>query len=408
MKVLYVVGSCLTKNTSANMSHNGYVQGLLENGAEVDIVMADDSWGKTDPAFSEWKQARYFIYRAESLKDALRKKARNRFGQADTSSSAVPLNGNEAKRKRKISIRSTIKKMFYYLFPTDPLYPLEEKWLKTASSFKSNKEYDLVISNSSPAASHKLVSVLKSKKAIQYRKWIQIWEDPWYYDLYGGHTKVQKEEEHKLLKEADRIYYVSPLTLMYQKQHFSDCSDKMCFVPLPAFDFASEDSTEYIKDSFGYFGDYYSQTRNLEPFYRAAKKTEATTFIIGDSDLNLLSDEQIQVKPRITLQELEEYQKKTQTLVHLCNLKGGQIPGKIYHYSITKHPILFILDGTEDEKKQIRSFFSKYQRYMFCENDEESIAETVQEIINRNAAAGEPVTDFYPKNIVARLIEENI
>ncbi len=407
MKVLYVVGSCLTKNTSANMSHNGYVQGLLENGTEVDIVMADDSWGKTDPAFSEWKQAQYHVYRAVSFKDVLRKRARSGFDQANVSSNTAPLKENEAKKNRKTSIRSAAKKLFYSLFPNDPLYPLEEKWLKTASSFKSDKEYDLVISNSSPAASHKLVSILRSRKAIRYRKWVQIWEDPWYYDLYGGHTEAQKEEEHKLLKEADTICYVSPLTLMYQKQHFSDCSDKMRFIPLPAFGFANEDPTEFVKDTFGYFGDYYSQTRNLEPFFKAAKKTGVKAFVVGDSDLNLLSDKQIQVRPRITLEELKEYQKKAQTLVHLCNLKGGQIPGKIYHYSITKHPILFILDGTENEKKQILSFFSKYQRYVFCENNEESIAEAMLKIINRNTAEEEPVTNFYPKNIVVKLIEEN-
>lgn len=55
MKVLYITGSCLTKNTSANMSHNGYVQGLLENGAEVTILMANDSWGKTDNKLHKWK-----------------------------------------------------------------------------------------------------------------------------------------------------------------------------------------------------------------------------------------------------------------------------------------------------------------------------------------------------------------
>ncbi len=194
---------------------------------------------------------------------------------------------------------------------------------------------------------------------------------------------------------------------MYQKQHFSDCSDKMRFIPLPAFGFANEDPTEFVKDTFGYFGDYYSQPRNLEPFFKEEKKTGVKAFVVGDSDLNLLSDKQIQVRPRITLEELKEYQKKAQTLVHLCNLKGGQIPGKIYHYSITKHPILFILDGTEDEKKQILSFFSKYQRYVFCENNEESIAEAMLKIINRNTAEEEPVTDFYPKNIVVKLIEEN-
>ena len=237
-------------------------------------------------------------------------------------------------------------------------------------------------------------------------RWVQIWEDPWYYDLYGGHTEAQKEEEHRLLKEADRICYVSPLTLNYQKQHFPDCSDKMFFIPLPAFDFACDDVLKCAGDTFGYFGDYYSQTRNLLPFYKATKKTGINAFIIGDSNLNLISDAQIHVMSRTTLDELSEYQKKTFTLVNLCNLKGGQIPGKIYHYSVTKHPILFILDGTEYEKKQIHSFFSQYQRYVFCENNEQSITEAILEILKYKGREEKPVADFYPKNIIQKLIEE--
>ena len=396
MKVLYVVGSCLTKNTSANMSHNGYVQGLLENGAQVDIVMADESWGKTEPVFLRWEQ------------DRLRKKVRQSFSEVDATSVNKLPEDNKTAKSEKINIRSIAKKLFYVLFPNDPIYPLEAKWLKTTSAFKSKTEYDLVISNSSPAASHKLVSILRSKKAIRYKKWIQIWEDPWFYDLYGGHTEAQKEEEHNLLREADKIYYVSPLTLMYQKQNFSDCSDKMSFIPLSSFDFSDEGSLDRTEETFGYYGDYYSQTRNLEPFYEAAKKTGIRAYIIGDSNLNLVSDEHVQVLPRITLDQLSEYQKKTYTLVHLCNLKGGQIPGKIYHYSVTRHPILFILDGTEEEKEQIRSFFSKYHRYVFCENNEDSITKAISEILNRNKTEEDPVTDFYPKNIIRKLIEENI
>ena len=405
MKVLYVVGGCLTKNTSANMSHNGYVQGLLENEAEVDIIMADESWGETDPVFSKWNQANYYTYRSVSFKDALRKKVKESFIEIEAKTSGELFEKNIIV-KNKPNTRSVAKTIFYTLFPNDPLYPLEEKWLKTASKYKSGKEYDLVISNSSPAASHKLVSILKSKKAIRYKRWIQIWEDPWYYDLYGGHTEAQKEEEHKLLTEADRIYYVSPLTLNYQKFHFPDCSKKMFFIPLPAFDFACDYILDSEEDVFGYFGDYYSQTRNLEPFYKTAKKTGIHVFVIGDSNLNLISDERIHIIPRTTLDELSQYQKKTFALVNLCNLKGGQIPGKIYHYSVTKHPILFILDGTEGEKEQIRSFFSKYHRYVFCENDEQSITEAILEILKHKGKEEKPVDDFYPKNIIQKLIEE--
>ena len=407
MRVLYVTGSCLTKNTSANMSHNGYVQGLLENGAQVDIIMAEDSWGKTDPAFSEWEHANYYVYRSESLKDLLRKRGRKTFSETCIPKDNSSVEENGTAKIQKSSIRSILKKIFYTLFPNDPLYPLEEKWLKTASRFKSDIEYDLVISNSSPAASHKLVSILKSKNAIRFRRWIQIWEDPWYYDLYGGHTEAQKDEEHGLLREADRIYYVSPLTLMYQKHYFPDCSEKMSFVPLSAFEFSDEDQTEVIKDTFGYFGDYYSQTRDIEPFYKAAKKTGIHAYIIGDSNINLSLDDQIQILPRITLDKLLEYQKKTDILVHLCNLKGGQIPGKIYHYSVTRHPILFILDGAEEEKEQIYLFFSKYNRYVFCENKINSIADAILKIMNRKERAEMPVDDFYPKKIISKLFEEN-
>lgn len=62
MRILYVVGSCLQRNTSANMSHNSYIQGLLENGHSVDIIMAKDSFGVVDNCFPKFSQAKYFEY----------------------------------------------------------------------------------------------------------------------------------------------------------------------------------------------------------------------------------------------------------------------------------------------------------------------------------------------------------
>lgn len=406
MRALYITGSCLIKNTSANMSHNGYIQGLIENGVDVDIIMAKDSWGETDPAFSLRTQARYYIYDSVSFKDLIKNKAKKGFDKTVIETNAQPDTANISAQKKTMNLRGLAKKIFYTLFPNDPLYPLEEKWLKTACRFKNNKEYDLVISNSSPAASHKLVSILKNKKSIKCKKWIQIWEDPWYYDLYGGHTKAQLEEEHRLLREGDVIYYVSPLTLMYQKRHFPDCAEKMNFIPLPAFDYTFEKQIRYTNDSFGYFGDYYTQTRNLEPFYKAAKKTGVHAYIIGDTNLKLQSDDRIKILSRITLDELSKYQKETYALVNLCNLKGGQIPGKIYHYSVTRHPILFILDGTDEEKEQIRKYFSKFDRYIFCDNDEDSIASSIQKIICTNGIENKPVEDFYPKSIIKQLLKE--
>ena len=205
MKVLYVVASCLTKNTSANMSHNGYVQGLLENGYDVDILMAEDSWGAQDNALPTWEQAVYYRYPSVAIQDKLRKKMR---GTPTTTVSAAAETGSAEKQRVshtasiKAGVRRLAKSLFYKCFPMDPVYPLEKTWLKNAAKFRSDLDYDLVISNSSPAASHKLVGMLLKKNQLRCKRWIQIWEDPWFYDLYGGHGEIILEEEHALLREA--------------------------------------------------------------------------------------------------------------------------------------------------------------------------------------------------------------
>ena len=408
MNVLYVVGSCLTKNTSANMSHNAYVQGLLENGCSVDIIMAADSWGEADNALPRFEQAHYHTYNATSFADRLRQFGRKKVFRASTEqisafASSTPISENSF--RSHFSFRSTAKVLFYKIFPNDPVYPLDRAWLKSASHFKSDKYYDLVISNSSPAASHKLVVLLKNAQHINFGRWIQIWEDPWYHDLYGGHSDAIREEEHSLLRAASEIFYVSPLTAEYQKKFYPDCAEKMNCIPLPFLEFTEDTpQEENVPLSFGYFGDYYSQTRNLRPFYDALCQSGHIGYIYGDSDLSLSSTEKITVSGRVTLDKLAIVQDHTSILVHLCNLRGGQIPGKIYHYSATSKPILFILDGTPKEQKIIFQFFDAFHRYCFCENTPESILNGIQTLSQSNNLKYGSVDSFSPFSVVRKLL----
>ena len=404
MNVLYVVGSCLTKNTSANMSHNGYVQGLLENGCQVDILMAEDSWGAQDAALPSWEKATYYCYPSTSFGDLLRKKVRGSFSAPATVVTTSSGAGRTASKTTiKAKIRELVKRVFYMFFPVDPIYPLEKTWLKNASKFKSDTVYDLVISNSSPAASHKLVGLLLKKNQLNCKRWIQIWEDPWFFDLYGGHSEAIRKEEHMLLQEASEIYYVSPLTLKYQQQHYSDCANKMKHIPLPYLDFAKTVMEKEDAWSFGYFGDYYSVTRNLLPFYKALSSSGYKGFIYGDSELALNATDKIQVSGRVTLDVLDRIQAKTKVLVHLCNLRGGQIPGKIYHYCATTKPILFILDGTPEEQKILKSYFSQFNRFYFCENTADAILEAIRKITS-DSIEWPRVGAFSPKEVVRQLL----
>ena len=409
MKVLYVTGSCLTRNTSANMSHNAFVQGLIENDCDVDIVMAEDSWGAQDQGLPVWKEAKYYVFRSTSFADSLRNRLRGNSQkqlQSGSSPEKTPYTSREPKKNLKTAIRTIGKRTFYAVFKPDPLYPLEKEWLKNARHFRSEKRYDLVISNSSPAASHRLVAEWKKRGSIQFDRWVQIWEDPWYHDLYGGHTREVEQEEHRLLQEASEIVYVSPLTLMYQKRYFPDCADKMSCVPLPALQFEEEQGKQKNEEfSVGYFGDYYSQTRDLSPFYEAIKRTGYRCYIFGDSDLSLEKTDKIEISGRVTLDKLQKIQDKTTVLVHLCNLRGGQIPGKIYHYSVTDKPILFILDGTEEEQKALRSYFEPFNRYCFCHNTADEIEKTLDRIskAKKNFVA---VNAFLPKNVMAIILNK--
>lgn len=410
MKVLYVVGTCLTRNTSANMSHNGYVQGLLENGCDVDILMAKSSWGAEDRGLHAWKGASYYVYDSLNFKSKIQRRFTHagRIQKTITSSNLTveATKHIEARFSLKLSLRKIAKKIFYIIFPDDPLYPLEKVWLQNAVTFKGKKHYDLIVSNSSPAASHRLVEELIKRKHISYTRWIQIWEDPWFFDLYGEHGNNIKNEEHRLLQVASEVYYVSPLTLHYQKQLFPDCACKFKYVPLPALRFEEElKETNPNSIIFGYFGDYYQVTRNLQPFYDALVARGEKGCIYGDTDLNLISTEKITVKGRVTLDVLADVQANTDVLVHLCNLKGGQIPGKIYHYSVTKKPILFILDGTEEEIRLLKEHFAKYNRYVFCENNRQSIMDAMG-IIKTDLASihYNLVEDFIPKQVVKKIL----
>ena len=410
MRVLYVTGACLFNNTSANMSHNAYVQGLIENGVELHIIMASDSWGERDNMFPAFESAHYYIYGSVSIADRIKslgKRIIPSHGNSVKPESSSDKSGNVAdKSVRRRSFREGVKKLFYLCFKQDPLYPLHKTWLRNSSKFKSDKEYDLVVSNSSPSASHRLVADLLDKRRVTTKRWVQIWEDPWYYDLYTSKTDIILNEEHDLLRRAQEILYVSPLTLKYQMEYFPDCADKMGVIPLPAFSFSDALANESGEVSFGYFGDYYSHVRNLQPFYDALAESGMRGYIYGDTDLRLASTDMIDVSGRVTLDILGAIQDKTSVLVHLSNLRGGQIPGKIYHYSATAKPIIFILDGTEEEQRLLKEYFRKFDRFVFCKNEKEDLARVMALLSDKsNLVRCQPVKDFMPKIVVKGILK---
>ena len=415
MKVLYITGSCLHCNTSANMSHNSYLQGFIENGCEVDVIMSDRGILPIDENMPVFKDAKYYTFKSISVSDAFKDKVKMIIDRnAGLSSVDSGISGNsirysaEHKNSYKLILRKILKDIYNFITHSEYPYKLSKEWIKNASQFSNNIQYELVVSNSCPESSHALAYNLLDNKKVKCKKWIQIWEDPWYYDLYNTRkeTSILKEET-KLLTYGDEIYYVSPLTLKYQKKYFPYSADKMRCIPLPYLKVNDVNSCNNKNDKciFGYFGDYYSYVRNLRPFYDAIKELEGYANIYGDNNENFSPTDKIVIENRVSIGQLNRIISETDVLIMLCNLKGGQIPGKIYHYSATNKPIIFILDGTEDEKNEIYNYFNKFNRYIFCSNNKQDITRVLTEFMSgKQSKQSVCVDEFSPKSVVKRIL----
>lgn len=405
MKVLVVIGQCLKVNSSANIAHCAYIQGLIDNGANVDLLTGSDEGQIVDSNIIIPKVDNVYEYSTLSLYErisGLKNKVNN--------SKVNRTSSQNSKIQHKYGIKQFLKQKIRDLYG---IHGQVIVWYRRARKFNVKKKYDLIISLSYPMTSHLLVKVLRKRKQIIGKKWIQIWEDPWSLDLVNTNkNKRTKDEELKLLKAADEIVYVSPITLEYQKKLFHNEKNKMKWYPLPCYmkdnDYKYISSNEKKDIVFGYFGDYMPTVRNLKPFYSVMASKTNCTYICGSPNDLFKSTHNIHIYPRLSLDRLREYEEKTSIIIVLCNLHGGQIPGKIYQYSTSSKIILLILDGSEEEKEKIKNYFEKYERFIFCENTVEDISKTIDYIIEdyskliKNAKS---IYDFTPKNIVKQILE---
>ena len=319
----------------------------------------------------------------------------------------VPITSVKSIIEGRITIKKKIIRGLYYLLKKVDLFGSNIRYIKYRKDIYEkirNQNYQIILSFSNPLSSHILAGYCKKKAGNLY--YIQQWGDPLTENM-ADRTIVPKFIkrliEEMLLRTADKICYVSPLTYERQKVLFKKYSSRMYFTPTPC------ERTEYPlysnqKLTIGYLGSYNSVARDIRPFYRAAcASKDFDFFIVGDSDVQLENTENVRIVKRLPQKELSKYIEKLDVLVCLMNSKGTQIPGKLYHYAGTDKEILVLRDGEYGE--QIEAFFKAYNRYTFVENNEEKIAAALK----RYAVNGLPrrccVEEFCAENVAAKLIE---
>ena len=401
MRILVIAGYCPRDNHSAALSHNAYIEGFIKLGHTVDLLCYSEKGFRIDEKMEVPAVRNKYEYDGLSLYEKLAMKKAPVVSEPTGSGNSEGDSRVSFKSKFINSAKKTVRGMY-------GIYNPSIMWFHRAKHFKSDTNYDCVVSMSYPQVSHLVATYLKKKGRVKAEKWIQLWEDPWAADLgnVGGLNSCLKPE-NKLLCDAEDIVYVSPITLSHQQGLFPSNKDKMRWCPLAAYYKAeSRDYSGLNENQYGYFGDYLPYIRNLEPFYNAAVDKNLNVDICGTPSDLFPNKNSVKIFPRLPLDELKKHEDKTNVVVCLFNLGGGQIPGKIYQLAATNKTILAILDGPEDEQKIIRDFFEKYNRFVFCQNNEQSISEAVDRIENNDLGgiSNEPIDDFSVEKVAKMLL----
>lgn len=389
MRILFVTLCSIETNSSAMIRNNSLIKGLAINGSYVDILTV--STNKNNPFLDtsmDWNwegRVNIIKLKGNSTYNSLIEPTKNFIG----------------------SLKKTLLPIIRWIYHSFSLFDNTIYIAKSVNiSTLANNYYDIVISSSDPKSSHVAVDKLL-KQGLTCRRLIQYWGDPLANDINKTSILPRlylKIKEKKLFSCADNIVYVSPFTLKDQKKIFPKFAGRMHFIPIPYLKKKFYNRSNAKKTTIGYFGDYTSKVRNILPLYETCKKMQDNfeLLIAGNSDLKINTFKNIAVFPRISQEKVEELEASCDILVSILNKTGKQIPGKIYHFAATNRPILVILDG--DNKDKMRQYLEKFNRYIFCENDEESILEAITGIKN-NKKEYYPSPYFEPERIAKMFLD---
>lgn len=389
MKVLYIVSRPIEINASSSVRNKATIQGLLEAGCVVRLVTTQPD--HNHPAYDSSMSI-------SGLKTD--------YIQQGSSESVVRIG-------RKLKFLAPLKKLVYQFLMHNQIYDNLVTTVDHVNKLTIDLgDVDCIISSSDPKSSHLLAKKLIELHPEFHGRWIQIWGDPFIGDITFENKQINhiKKEEHMLVSAADQVVYVSPLTLIEQQKLYPDCAAKMTYEPIPYVQTrVSElrDLTISRPIEIAYCGDYLSSVRNVMPLYDFVKQSDRYHLTIcGTTDLHLKQTAQITIYPRVGRDKVTQIEEKADILVHLSNLKGTQIPGKIYQYAGTNKPILFILDG---EKTVLRNLFGQYKRFCFADNNIQQIGHCLSDIVEGKTVEikNVPLDDFTARRIALRLVKWN-
>ena len=375
MRILFVTLVPIDSNESSAIRNNNLVRGLVDSGHSIEVLT---TYASKNSALRSDIIIKY-IY---------------------------PNRNYEETRTKSTKSGSLFIKLGKNIYHKLSIYDSTVKFLKDISiGLLESDYYDIVISSSDPVTSHLAVLKLK-RQGLSWGKWIQYWGDPYVGDITRKSIYpefVLRQVEEHLIKDADKIVYVSPFTLRRQKELYPEKARVFNFLPIPYSEIESSIVNNNLPFRIGYFGAYHSSVRNILPLYNACCEMEGDIqlLLVGNSDLNLSSKKNIIIRDRMQKDELKQYELECDALVCVLNLKGSQLPGKIYHYAGTRKPILVLIDG--DNRDEVRNYLSSFNRFNLSDNNESAIIDALKHLMLHREVS--PCLELNPRVIADKFIQ---
>lgn len=406
MKILIISGNSLDNNSSTNL-YKKRIFKELSKGNNLTVISSNNT--KEDILY-KLNDIEYIEYSLKSLRNRLIDYIISTFRVNNNNKIGYSTNKVD-KETTTINMIGLLKKTYNFFKSSNrKLYGVYTDWVSKATKLINLNEYDLIISISHPAVSHKLAYELCDDYNGNI-KWFQIWFEPWNLKKVNKYPQKIKSEKTKFLESGDHIFYMNPFTYNKTLEKYNDYANKVHLLDLPININQNVQKKKGKKKYLGYFGSYFTHNRNIIPLYEAVNDlNDFESYIIGNSNIKLKSKSNIIIKDRIPYNKLKKYEKNVSILVVISNYKkySELIPGKIYEYSSTSKYILIILDGKEEHKKKMKEYFSKFNRYIYCNNNKESIKKTLRMIANgyyENDVINKPIEEFDVENVINQIIK---
>ena len=252
-----------------------------------------------------------------------------------------------------------------------------------------NQKYDIMISFSSLTASINVcASLINQEIDCPY---YQIYSDPLVLDsnpnskFKGIKIAIRKILAKRMMAKADKIFFLGQPMSEYQKSLFHDMATKIsyydgCYLNIYQKDYYNYDNTTKL----GYYGSYDPKVRNIIPLINAMKELkEYKLEVIGNGEINTITPDNVSiVNKRLTRQSIINKELNCGIYICLMNYSPYSIPGKLFYISATNIPILVIFEN--NEHIEMKKYLEQFKRFYFCKNTKKEIIKKIKEISQNN------------------------